>query len=347
MLERPDLPDQAISSALEQHYALQARALTFLPIGNDASSFVYRIDTDAGLSYFLKVKPGPVYEPAVHAPRFLNDQGLIQVVAPIPTRSNELSARIESFSLILYPFIEGRTGMDQGMTLAQWAEFGAVLRQVHAAQLPPGLAGVIQCEDFRPVWGGKTQDYSRIDQLARVLRDSGLKTPCERELASFWHQNEAEIQQIVDRCAQLAGKLRSRSLELVLCHTDIHTANILVDPRGDIHLIDWDHPKLAPREHDLFFIGGSLAGNPRPSLEENAFLQGYGQPPIDPLAMVFYHYVWCVQEIGDYAERVLATPPLGEETRAFSVRGFKQLFDPDDVIAGAYRAECALLHSCG
>jgi hypothetical protein len=46
-----------------------------------------------------------------------------------------------------------------------------------------------------------------------------------------------------------------------------------------------------------------------------------------------------VQEIGDYGERVFMPSDAGDETWADSVRGFRQLFDPGDVVDGAYQAD--------
>ncbi len=331
MLERPALSDDAILAALRQNYALDPRHLDFLPIGNDLSSYVYQVEAQEGV-FFLKVKTAPLYLPALTVPRFLRDQGLRQVVAPLPARSGELSTPVDAFSLILYPFIAGRTGMEQGLTPAQWQEFGAVLAQIHAVRLPAGLAASIHSEDFRPIWGGLIQEYAAIERFAQQAYALPGSDPLKLEFAACWREKDALIRKVVARCARLAGILRGSPPPLVLCHTDIHTANLLVDPQGELHIIDWDHPKLAPREHDLSFVGGTLSGGAAPEPHEADFRAGYGPVQVDRQVLAFYALVWAVQEIGDYAARILATPPLGPETRLDSLRGFQQLFDPGDVI---------------
>jgi spectinomycin phosphotransferase len=138
MLEKPNLSDDQIISTLQHNYTLIVTSLDFLPIGNDASAWVYRVKTDKQ-PYFLKVKKGSVYQPSLLVPHHLKAQGINQVVAPLPTVTSELCAMIDPFALILYPFIEGKSGMEQGMSLAQWTAFGAILKQIHAIVLPNEL----------------------------------------------------------------------------------------------------------------------------------------------------------------------------------------------------------------
>lgn len=42
MLEKPDLPDQAILTCLQREYGLQAEDLSFLPVGADVNTAVSR-----------------------------------------------------------------------------------------------------------------------------------------------------------------------------------------------------------------------------------------------------------------------------------------------------------------
>jgi spectinomycin phosphotransferase len=133
--------------------------------------------------------------------------------------------------------------------------------------------------------------------------------------------------------------LQNKTLDVMLCHSDIHTANILVDKDGQLFIVDWDQPVIAPQERDLMFV---VSESGIPSAEEVAFFQGYGEIQIDPVAFAYYRYEWVVQEFGDYGERVFFMDDVGEETKRDSVRGFYQLFDPGDVVEGAYRADTDL-----
>jgi spectinomycin phosphotransferase len=132
--------------------------------------------------------------------------------------------------------------------------------------------------------------------------------------------------------------LMGRPVDFVLCHADIHTANILVD--GDkLFIVDWDQPILAPKERDLMFVVG---GGEIRSREEELFFEGYGETAVDWLAVAYYRYEWGVQEIGDFGERVFLLAEVSDITREDSVRGFRQLFQPGDVVDTAYQSEVML-----
>jgi spectinomycin phosphotransferase len=331
MLEKPNLSDDQIISALQHSYALVITSLDFLPIGNDASAWVYRVDTDAQ-AYFLKVKKGLVYQPSLLVPHHLKAQGVNQVVAPLPTVTGDLSAALDPFRLILYPFIHGESAMERGLSLDQWTTFGTILKQIHATTLPDELLVQMQHEKFalNPQW------LRVIQQLQDTVQTTVFDDRFAWELAAFWKDKHAEIGAIVDRAKALGRSLQHKPLDIMLCHADIHTANILVDKAGQLFIVDWDQPVIAPKERDLMFV---VEGTVE---EETAFFQGYGETEIDPLTLAYYRYEWVVQEFGDYGERVFFMDDVGDETKRDSVRGFYQLFDPGDVVEVAYRADADL-----
>lgn len=130
--------------------------------------------------------------------------------------------------------------------------------------------------------------------------------------------------------------LRLTSPKMVLCHADIHTANVLIDAEGQLFIVDWDETILAPKERDLMFVvGGGVVG----ATAEERFFRGYGTTAIDPVTLAYYRYEWVVQEIGDFGARVFLTPELGEETQRDAVRGFRDLFRPGDVVQAAYDSD--------
>src|SRR5436309_14623958 len=116
MREPPvDLSDDTLRASLGAQYGLAVADLRFLPLGHDSSAWVYRVRTADGTAYFLKVRQAVVNEPSLLVPRHLHDQGIRQVIAPLPTATQSLWAEVDGYALILYPFVAGSTGMDIGM----------------------------------------------------------------------------------------------------------------------------------------------------------------------------------------------------------------------------------------
>ena len=76
MLEKPDLPDETLASRLRDSYGMAVTRIDFLPAANDSSAWVYRVHTDDGKVWFLKVKKGIVDPPGLIVPRFLKDSGI-------------------------------------------------------------------------------------------------------------------------------------------------------------------------------------------------------------------------------------------------------------------------------
>lgn len=333
MLEKPNLADDQIIACLREWYELPVSDLEFLSLGNDASAWAYRIRAADGNSYFLKVRRGTVNQASLTVPRYLLEQGIGQIVAALPTRSGALCHPLAGFSLILYPFIAGDSGVRLGLSEGQWMEYGAFLRALHAAQLPALLREPLPEETFIPRWA------STVRALQAMLAAGDYRNDQEAELAVFWRQRGDEIERLVRRAEELGRALQVRSPEFVLCHADIHTANLLIDQRGGLRVVDWDGLLFAPRERDLMFIGGEpvpfhVSGTP-----EALFFQGYGEVERDGLALAYYCYEWVVQEIGDYGERVLLLSDIGAATRAKAVEGFRELFRPGDAVESACQAE--------
>jgi spectinomycin phosphotransferase len=277
----------------------------------------------------LKLKKGPVNPASLETPRFLRDQGIAQVVAPLAGVDGRLMQPLGAHTLILYPWIEGRDAMSGGLTEAQWVAFGRLMKQIHAVNstvsLPPHLLEILPRETFHPPWAGMTR------RLEERIQSGVFPHPAQAELAAFWLPRSAEIGRIVARAEELGRALRGMQLDFVICHSDAHTANLLVDSAGDLALVDWDGVQLAPKERDLMFVAGDR--------EAPLFFRGYGETALDPLALAYYAYEWVVQEIGDFGERVFFSSDGGDATRSESVRGFEALFQPGDVVEAAYRSD--------
>src|SRR5579859_6031209 len=135
MREKPAIADEFLRAILQDQYVLIPVTLEFLPVGLDYHAGVYRVVSEQGTVYLLKVTSRPLYEPRYLIPRYLNDQGIPSVVAPLPTKNHDLWAWVGVWTVIMYPFIDGDTSLT-GMTDEHWRKLGTIFKQIHQVIVP-------------------------------------------------------------------------------------------------------------------------------------------------------------------------------------------------------------------
>ena len=333
MLEKPDLQDERIIACLQDEYGLLVVQIAFLPLGADLNTAVYTIVATNETPYFLKLRSGVFDETSVALPKFLSDNGIEQIIAPLVTKEGQLRASLDTFKVVLYPYVEGRSCYEVDLTERQWVDFGMALKSIHTAVVPPALIKDIQQETYSPKWREIVKKF-----LERVEVDV-FDDPVAVKLSAFLNAKRDEILDLVKRAERLAQALQAESPEFVLCHSDIHAGNILIDDKDTLYIVDWDDPILAPKERDLMFIGGGLMGAWRsPPGEESLFYRGYGQTQIDPISLAYYRYERITQDIAVYCEQIFMTNEGGED-REQSLRYLKSNFLPNSTIEIAYLSD--------
>jgi spectinomycin phosphotransferase len=332
VIEKPNISDKKVISALQENYSIPVTGMEFLPLGLDSSAWAYRVDTE-NATYFLKVRneiPNPA---GILIQRYLKEQGIQQVMAPLSTKDGDAWASTDGFFFILYPFITGERVMDVGMSDAQWIEFGSALKRLHATKLSSELSGQIKREMFIP----KQLVFAK--ELHTQVKTREYDDPFQMELAAYWLENYRTIATILQRTEALAKRMQATDLEFVLCHADIHTGNVLVSDDDKIYIVDWDESIFAPKERDLLFVMGSIFNDTSEGRWERYFFQGYGETKVDPLALAYYRYDWCVEDIGSFAERIFTLEIVGEEAKANSIWWFKNLFAQGNSVEAALSTE--------
>jgi spectinomycin phosphotransferase len=334
MLTKPDLPDDQLIARLGESYGISARKLEFLPLGADFAAWVYRVEADDGQTYFLKLRKGRVDAVSLLVPRYLKAAGASAVVAPLAPRQDEQPwATLADYAVLLYPFIPGATAMEVGLTRPQWIEYGTVLRQIHAVRLSDDLRRRVPRETFVPAWSrGVRQLQATIEQLDQ--RDRHV-----RELATIWRDKRDQITQVVERAEALGGRLRTRHGAFVVCHTDIHLNNVLVDLAGHLHVVDWDAPLQAPKERDLHFVVGSVIGRiPIGPPEEELIFRGYGPTTLDWDALLYYRFDWVSGDLLEYGKQVCLVEDASEASKEHALQRTRRIFEPGRAVDSA----CAL-----
>lgn len=323
---------ESIIHCLNINYGISAAVLTLLPIGADMNASVYKAETQNSQSYFVKLKRRHRYDMSVAILALLQASGIQQIIPPIKTINGELTQHISDSTLTVYPFVHGQNGFCYNLTDDQWTVLGKILRQVHEFEMPPSIKNLIRKEAYSDKWRKAVRSlYVHIDGNLEG-DEAALK------LRAFMREHREVIHHLVDRAEALSQKIREQSPEFVLCHSDIHGGNVLIDESGFIFIVDWDDPIMAPKERDLMFIGGGVANiwnNPR---EEEFFYKGYGKTEINRAILAYYRHERIVVDIAEYGQALLLTPDGGKE-RWTMFEQFKGMFEPNGVVDIALKTD--------
>ncbi|MEO8458349.1 MAG: aminoglycoside phosphotransferase family protein [Chloroflexota bacterium] len=324
MREEPPISHETLGTFLLDTYGIAAQSLAFLPVG-DTHSAIYRAEaTDS--SFLLKLRPS-FDDAQLLASRFLFDSGLSEVVAPIPTTTTALYAKIESFSAVLFPFVEGDTGWDT-MADVHWREVGRIFRRIHSLNFDPAFIQGISREQFDP------QPYAQaVAELEARLTPSAASGTALDLLQTTWHKNQATIHALTNAMLTLAESLKRQSLAMVICHADLHPGNLLRDPAGPVYVIDWDDVMLAPKERDFIFTG-----EPNDDDTGSPFFDGYRPTDINWTAVTYYRYERVVTDFIEYA-RDIFRDTLNENTKLDSAARFVECLRGGNFIAAEVAAE--------
>lgn len=333
MLEKPDIPKHHICECVKNEYGLQVERLTFLPIGADLNTAIYRFDASDGLPYFLKLRSGPFDEIGAQLSRFYSDQGIGSVIPPILNKEGKLLGRLASYKTLLYPFINGRDAYEVRLSEEQFEAFGKALKQLHSVEIPNELKEKIPREDFSDKWRDK------VNAFLQMIENETFSDPIAAQLAHFLKDHKREVQDLIERAGRLAEKLQKEEFELIVCDSDLHAGNLHLTKEGTLYIVDFDEPILAPKERDLMYIGGSLLASSRsPKQEEMLFYRGYGEVNLNQDALAYFRYNRIIVDIAEYCEQLLLSSD-GNEDRAQSLAYLKANFIPGGTIATAKKLD--------
>ena len=324
MLEKPNISDEQIISHLRELFGLHATQLTFLPLGADIGTAVYRVIADDGTLYFLKLRKG-FEEISVTVPLFLKSQGIPEIISPLETKSRQGWADFGEYQMILYPFVDGKNGFEMELADHHKRALGRALKAIHSTSVPTELRRSIPKEPFSSQWREIVKSFQEQAETMPFQDYNAAK------LAQFIKSKHSEIDHLIERTEQLASELQFKPLDFVLCHTDIHGANILIMENNDFYIVDWDNPLLAPKERDLMFIGGGIDNIWKSQKDIAIFYEGYGKAEIDLKVLAYYRYERIIEDLAAYGEQLLLTDEGGSD-REQAYKRFTGTFEPGSTI---------------
>ena len=231
MTKKQSLSPQSIIDCLKANYGIAAVLLTLLPLGADMNASVYKAEAQNSQFYFVKLKRGHRYDMSVAILALLQATGIQQIIPPIKTTNGELTQHIGDSTLTVYPFVDGQNGFCYNLTDNQWIALGKTLRQVHEFDTPPSVKDLIRKETYSDKWRKAVRSlYSHID--GNLNGDEAAL-----QLRAFMGECREIIHHLVDRAEVLSQKIQEQSAEFVLCHSDIHGGNVLIDESGALLIV--------------------------------------------------------------------------------------------------------------
>ncbi|MFZ0544508.1 MAG: phosphotransferase [Candidatus Promineifilaceae bacterium] len=338
MFEKPSIQDQQIAACLHANYGISAVSITFLPLGADQNTAVYRIEASNHPSYFLKLRSGPFNPASVILPHLLQEQGFNHIIGLLPTTDGRLYTTLGRYKVILSSYVEGQNGYQVPLSDEQMVEFGRLLKQFHTTQFLPSLLTTIHRETYSSQWRDQTKDFFSI------IETTQFTDPLATELAAFLKTHRSKTLDLVNYAQEQAEILQSQPLPSILCHADVHAGNIHITADNTFYLIDWDTLILAPKERDLMSIGAGLMGSWRtPQQEEALFYQGYnenGRTPINQTALTYYRSERIIEDIAISCQQIFSIDGIIED-REQTLYYLKSNYHPGSTIDLAYNNQPA------
>jgi spectinomycin phosphotransferase len=299
LTEPGDLDRAELHALLERHWGLHDLTLDYLPLGFGShhwsavdSRGVRRFVTVDDLAAGFQAGPNPDWafaalERAFRTAAVLRDEaGLDFVVAPSPDHEGIVTRRLDDrYSVTVSPFIEGQS--------STWGPYespddrrrmGDVLGRLHAAteHVPDGLP---RREDF--VLPARDALAEALVDLDRPWTSGPFAEPARQLLRSSAH----DIAQRLREYDELVARVREREESWVVTHGEPHRANVIRDPQGGVHLVDWDTTLIAPRERDLHIVlDEDLTG-------WHEYVANAGSTSLDDEAMELYRRWWELSDI--------------------------------------------------
>jgi spectinomycin phosphotransferase len=316
---------QALAALIGREYGIAPSGIEKLDAGFDRNSAVYRFFA-GGKKFFLKIRTGDFNRPGLWVPFYLS-AGLRfpHLLEPVKTRKGALYAKDSRRRLILFPYVEGRSGWERSPGPEQFVELGKFFRRLHGTASLPRRAGPIPRENFSAKY------RKRVKKLLSRLDREDPQDPPAADFCETLGRNKDKLLEMILFLEKISGEVKRTGRHFCLCHGDIHAGNLLITP-NNFFVVDWDTLILAPRERDLMFIGGGIGGKWDGAGEAAFFYRGYGsEAPPDRTLIAYYRIDRVLQDIQEFHRQICGAPSNAADKER-SLAAFKQQFDPGGVV---------------
>lgn len=241
----PDLTDAAVRAAVAAGWDLGEVTLEYLPVGAgsyhwQAQPGLFVTADDLEDKPFLGGDSDTVYENlgrALETALALRRSDLEFVVAPVEASGGGVLRRVGSrYAVAVYPYLGEPRPFRKSLSDAERQALTAMLGRLHATN------STIREHAMRIA--------PRVPRRAEL--EGALDSP---EVPGLLRENAELIRMWLRRFDELVAHLDASEVERVVTHGEPHSGNIVRTPAG-FALVDWDTAGLAPKERDLWMVGG-------------------------------------------------------------------------------------------
>ena len=296
-----------LAQALKTGWNIDAESIQQITGGLDSSAWNFR----AG-NWFVKVRTDAAVGLTVAFE--LASAGIESVSAPIWTHDKRICLELDGHFIYVFPFFEGKNGFERELALQNWESLGVELRKIHKTPFP------------MPEYTRIEFDFNKWDEFLSLFEKLKRSTvEVQRLMYQVISEQMERLETVHLTIRELGRACYEQDENFCVCHGDIHVGNLLAT-QDQIRIVDWDHPRFAPKECDLmFFLQGGIMKH---SLaEEESFLRGYGEVEIDWNALNYFRFERLFDDVLAFMADVM-NDRYSEEEKQESVRLCYLLFEP-------------------
>jgi hypothetical protein len=270
----PVIDKTALVETVRREYGLHIERLTFVPVGWVAHCYIADCATW----------------------QLCSKRILPHIACPIRTRDRQFTVRFENHLLILFDFIEGKTVGFDGLSDDILVKLARLIGILHKSTSQIKVEHPFY-ERFDIVF--ENDLVNGLDVLAGIT--SGDRNG-KQELWNLLLPRKDEILGYLNRLKELQTLAKGTGKEMVVCHTDLHGENLMMDDQENLYILDWEGAMIAPPEHDLFFFAWD-------DHFWNLFLPNYerefGPLSLDSNVFGFYYYRRNLEDLTAWIVRIL------------------------------------------
>ena len=130
----------------------------------------------------------------------------------------------------------------------QWQQFEETVKKLHTADIPESIISNVPKETF------SLKCCQTVRLFLKRIENEVFDEAVAAKLAALLKSKNDIILNLIKRTEELCSILQNQSLQYVLCHSDMHGWNLLIDHHNHLYLIDWDTLILAPKKRDLLLL---------------------------------------------------------------------------------------------